>query len=75
MTYCLLIAYRLPLMPICPAIMDMGPGRGPMAQKERWARSRARALFGPWARVPGPYPLWLGTWASRAIDRQSIGKM
>ena len=24
---CLLIAYRLPLMPICSAIMDMGPGR------------------------------------------------
>ena len=21
--------------------------------------SRARALFGPWVRVPGPYPLWL----------------
>ena len=34
---------------------------------------RARALFGPWARVPGPYPLWLSIWASRAIDMQSIG--
>ena len=30
---CLLIAYRLPLMPICSAIMDMGPGPGPRAQK------------------------------------------
>ena len=25
----LAIAYRLPLMPICSAIMDMGPGTGP----------------------------------------------
>ena len=30
--YCLSIAYRLPLMPICSAIMDMGPGPGPRAQ-------------------------------------------
>ena len=26
-----------------------------------------------WGRVSGPYPLWLSIWASRAIDRQSIG--
>ena len=30
---CWLIAYWLPLMHICSAIMDMGPGRGPRAQK------------------------------------------
>ena len=40
---CLLIAYRLPLMPICSAIMDMGPGPGP-----------GPAAFGPWVRGPGP---------------------
>ena len=28
---CLLIAYRLPLMPICSAIIDMGPGPGPIS--------------------------------------------
>ena len=28
---CLLIAYRLPLMPICSATMDMGPGPGPIS--------------------------------------------
>ena len=44
---CLLIAYRLPLMPICSAIMDMGPGPGPRAQK----------LLG---RVPGQGPQLLG---------------
>ena len=31
------------------------------------------ATFGPWVRVPGPCPLWLSIWASRASDRQSIG--
>ena len=30
---CILIAYRLSLMLICSAIMDMGPGPGPRAQK------------------------------------------
>ena len=44
---CLLIAYRLPLMPICFAIMDMGPGPDHRAQKGRWA--------GP---GPGPHPFW-----------------
>ena len=28
---CLLIAYRLPSMPICSAIIDMGPGPGPIS--------------------------------------------
>ena len=47
---CLLIAYRLPLMPICLAIMDMvGPGPDPRAQKGRraGAGSRAAPFLGP----------------------------
>ena len=31
------------------------------------------AAFGPWDRVPGPYPLWLNMCASGAINEQSIG--
>ena len=73
-TYCLLIAYRLPLKATCSAIMDMGPGPEPRAQKLP-APGPGPAAFGPWARVPGQYPLWLSIWASRAIDRQSIGNM
>ena len=44
--YCLSIAYRLPLMPICSARMDMGPGPGPGPQKDC---SAAGVLFGRWA--------------------------
>ena len=50
---CLLIAYRLPLMPICSAIMDMGPGPGPRAQTLRAPPAPAPQLLGlgPWARA------------------------
>ena len=41
---CLLIAYWLPLMHICSAIMDMGPGPGPKAQKLRY-RTQYRILI------------------------------
>ena len=55
---CLSIACRLPLMHICSTIVDMTWGT---------------AAFGPWARVPSPYPLWLDICASRAVNRPSIG--
>ena len=48
------IAYRLPLMPICSAIMDMGPGPGPRAQKLRAPRPRPSSF---WALGPGPGPI------------------
>ena len=51
---CLLIAYRLPLMPICSAIMDMGPGPGPRAQKLLGRGLGARSF---WALGPGPGPI------------------
>ena len=51
---CLLIAYRLPLMPICSAIMDMGPG--PIAQKRRGpGPGPAQRPF--WALGPDPGPI------------------
>ena len=51
---CLSIAYRLPLMPICSAIMDMGPGPGPRAQK-LLGRDLGDRSF--WALGPGPGPI------------------
>ena len=45
---CLLIAYRLPLMPICSAIIDMGSGPEEL--------NIPGTLLGPWARGPGPGP-------------------
>ena len=43
---CLLIAYRLPLMPISSAIIDMGPGPGPPLRQRRWPTAN-RAAQGP----------------------------
>ena len=61
--YCLLyIAYRLPLMYICLAIMDIGPGPRPKARGTGSPRTRPKA---PWASVVGPYPRWLTICASR----------
>ena len=40
------------------------------AQNHTLARGLGPAAFGPWARVPGPYPLWLSIWPPRAVDRQ-----
>ena len=51
---CILIAYRLPLMHICLAIMDMGPGPGTRAQK-LLGRDLGDRSF--WALGPGPGPI------------------
>ena len=53
--YCLSAAYRLPLMRICSAIMDMGLGAGPGQRKDASGRT---APFGP-GPGPGPGPIIL----------------
>ena len=67
--YCPLIAYQLPLLHRFSAIMDMGPGPRTKTQ-ELLGRGAGPVAFGPWAPVPGPYPLWLNRCASKAINRQ-----
>ena len=66
---CLSVAYRLPLMQICSAIMDMGPGPGPMPKKGAVPAAVGRPFWAMGPR-PGPYPLWLRTWASSQGNKQ-----
>ena len=71
--YLLSIAYCLPLMPICSAIMDMGPGPSPRPKELALPGTGTAAPWAaPWASGAGPYPWWLSIWASRANDKQSI---
>ena len=50
----LFIAYWLPLIPMCSAIMDMGPGPGP--KKGASTAAGTAAFLGP-GPGPGPGPI------------------
>ena len=47
-----------------------GPRTKDQGLKAAGSGALGPAAFGPWALVPGPYPLWLNICASRAINRQ-----
>ena len=60
--HCLLIAYCLPWMHICLAIMDMGPGSGPKAPKLQVAEGPGAARQGATAAAVRPGAIHQGAW-------------